>query len=77
MEECFITSSYFGELLLELLNTRDCRDFLWIFFPPSASCICVQFSKLANDKDVLVSKYLHSDEVKSGMLLETCASLSV
>lgn len=61
---CPITSLYFEELLLELLNTRDFRDLLWILWLR----ICVQFPKIAN---VLVSKYLHSAEVKPGMLSET------
>lgn len=68
---CLITSWYCEELLLEPLNTRDCRDLLWILW----FCICVQFPKLANDENVLVSKYLHSAEAKPGMLSESCAFL--
>lgn len=68
---CLITSWYFEELLPELFNTRDFRDLIWILW----SCICVQFPKLANDKNVLASKYLHSAEVKPGMLSESCAFL--
>lgn len=64
---CLITSWYFEELL----NTRDFRDLIWILW----FCVCVQFPKLANDKNVLVSKYLHSAEVKPGMLSESCAFL--
>lgn len=68
---CLITSWHLEELLLELLNTRDFRDLLWILW----FCICVRFPKLANKKNVLVSKYLHSAEVKPGMLSESCAFL--
>lgn len=68
---CLITSRYFEELLPELLNTRDFRDLLWILW----FCVCVQFPELANDGNVLASKYLHSAEVKPGTLSESGAFL--
>lgn len=72
VEQIFLMPSlYFEELLLELLNTRDFGDLLWILW----FCIGVQFPKLANDENVLVSKYLHSAEVTLGMLSESCVFL--